>query len=124
MGFLVFLGVIFIAFAEPLIARFTTEPAVAKVAVDCLRMFSYGYAFYGWGMVLVQSFNGAGDTRTPTLVNFFCYWLCQLPLAYTLARTLAWGPTGAFAAVPIAEFLLAITSFIIYKRGKWKLVQV
>ena len=124
MAFLVTLGLIFIAFAEPLIARFTTEPAVAQVAVSCLRMFSYGYAFYGWGMVLVQSFNGAGDTRTPTLVNFACYWLCQLPLAYGLARGLGYGPQGAFAAVPIAELLLAVTSFAIYKRGAWKLVKV
>jgi len=124
MVFLVSLGLIFITTAEPLIAQFTTEPAVAQVAISCLRMFSYGYAFYGWGMVLVQSFNGAGDTRTPTLVNFACYWLCQLPLAFTLARGFNFGPQGAFAAVPIAEFLLAATSYVIYKRGAWKLVKV
>jgi putative MATE family efflux protein len=124
MAFLVTLGLFFILSAEWMISNFTTDPAVAQVAVTCLRMFSYGYAFYGWGMVLVQSFNGAGDTRTPTLVNFFCYWVCQLPLAWTLARTLNFGPQGAFAAVPIAEFLLAAVSFAIYKRGAWKLVKV
>jgi putative MATE family efflux protein len=124
MGFLVFLGLIFITLAEPLIAQFTTEPEVARIAVGCLRMMSYGYAFYGWGMVFVQSFNGAGDTRTPTMVNFCCYWLCQLPLAFALARPLGFGPTGAFAAVPVAELLLAITSYVIFRRGAWKLVKV
>jgi putative MATE family efflux protein len=124
MAFLVSLGLIFIVFAEWLIAQFTTEPAVAEIAVTCLRMFSYGYPFYGWGMVLVQSFNGAGDTRTPTMVNFFCYWVCQLPLAWTLARGMNFGPQGAFAAVPIAEFILAAVSFAIYKRGAWKLVKL
>jgi putative MATE family efflux protein len=124
MTFLVILGLIFILLAESIVAQFTAEAGVAQVAVGCLRMLSYGYAFYGWGMVLVQSFNGAGDTRTPTLVNFVCYWMCQLPLAWTLARGLALGPTGAFAAVPIAELLMAGISFVIYKRGAWKLVKV
>jgi Na+-driven multidrug efflux pump len=72
-------------------------------------------------MVLVQAFNGAGDTRTPMLINLCCYWGFQLPLAWTLAVLLHWGPMGIFAAVPATETLGTISSFILFRRGKWKL---
>jgi len=124
MIFLCSLGLLFIAFAEPLVRLFATDAAVVPVAVNCLRVISYGYAFYAWGMVLVQSFNGAGDTRTPTWINFWCYWALQLPLAFTLARPVGFGTEGVFWAVPIAESLLALSSFLLFRRGTWKTVTV
>lgn len=124
MVFLVGLGLGFIVFAETLIRLFTDERGTVPVAVDCLRIMSYGYAFYAWGMVLVQSFNGAGDTRTPTWINFGCYWAFQLPLAYLLAAVWRQGPPGVFWAVPIAESALALSSFLLFKKGDWKSVKV
>ena len=122
MVFLVTLGLGFIFFAEWFIRLFTSNAGTVPVAVNCLRILSYGYVFYAWGMVLVQSFNGAGDTRTPTWINFFCYWVLQMPLAYLLAN--AYGPTGVFWAVPIAESMLALAAYLLFRRGKWKTVQV
>jgi putative MATE family efflux protein len=124
MTFLVGLGLLFIVFSGGLVGLFTADPGIARVSQTCLRTLSYGYAFYAWGMVLVQSFNGAGDTRTPTRVNFFCYWMCQLPLAWALARPVALGPVGVFTAIPVAEFMLAAVSFLLFRRGAWKLVKV
>jgi Na+-driven multidrug efflux pump len=124
MTFLVSLGLAFIVFAEGLIQWFTTESGTVPIAVNCLRIMSYGYAFYAWGMVLVQSFNGAGDTRTPTWINFGCYWMFQLPLAYLLAATWRMGPAGVFWAVPIAESALALSSYLLFRRGAWKTVKV
>ena len=124
MTFLVSLGLAFIAFSSKLVSLFTIDPGIARVAQNCLRTLSYGYAFYAWGMVLVQSFNGAGDTRTPTRVNFFCYWMFQLPLAWALARPIALGPPGVFTAIPVAEFMLAAVSFLLFRRGTWKFVKV
>ncbi len=124
MVFLGSLGVVFVLLAAPLIGLFTADSGVAPVAVSCLKIFSYGYGFYAWGMVLVQSFNGAGDTSTPTRINLCCYWLFQLPLAWTLARTAAMGPSGVFTAVPVAEFALAAASYFFFRRGSWKLAKV
>ena len=124
MVFLLLVSVAFVFFPEPLIRVFTTDPAILPIAVDCLRILSYGYAFYAWGMVLVQSFNGAGDTRTPTLINFACYWALQIPLAFVLARSLGYGARGSFSAVPIAESLLALTAFWIFRQGRWRTIIV
>jgi Na+-driven multidrug efflux pump len=71
-------------------------------------------------MVMVQSFNGAGDTFTPTLINLFCYWLFQIPLAYYLAMIGGFGAEGVFWAIPIAESTLALVAVLAFKRGKWK----
>jgi Na+-driven multidrug efflux pump len=73
---------------------------------------------------MINAFNGAGDTRTPTVINVFCFWLFQIPLAYILAKYFSWGPTGVFIAIPVAETLITITAFILFKKGKWKLVKV
>jgi putative MATE family efflux protein len=124
MAFLSGLGLIFIALAGPLVRLFTDDKDVVPVAVSCLKLLSYGYAFYAWGMVLIQAFNGAGDTRTPTRINLFCYWLFQLPLAVTLARGLAMGPNGVFWAVPVAESALALSAWVWFRRGQWKEVRV
>jgi putative MATE family efflux protein len=120
---MVFLGavaVVFIVFAESLIGLFTPDPEVRALGANCLRVLSYGYVFYAWGMVIVQAFNGAGDTTTPTWVNLFCYWLFQIPLAWTLALTAGLGPTGVFLAITIAESLVTVVSIVCFRRGRWK----
>ncbi len=118
--FLFGVAVVFVAAADPMIRLFTDEAAVISYGVSCLRWVSYGYPFYAWGMVMVQSFNGAGDTYTPTVINFFCYWLFQLPLAYFLAHHAGFGATGAFMAIAIAEALIAVIGILVFRKGKWK----
>lgn len=110
----------FIIFAEPLIGIFTTDPAVVPYGVSCLRFISYGYVFYAYGMVMVQSFNGAGDTNTPTVINLCCYWLFQIPLAYSLAIPFGFGAKGVFVAITISESVLAVVSVLVFRRGTWK----
>jgi putative MATE family efflux protein len=118
----VLLGVmaVFLAGAEPLIGLFTADPEVQALGALCLRVVSYGYAFYAWGMVLVQAFNGAGDTVTPTWINLGCYWLFQIPLALALSRALGRGPIGVFLAITLAESLLAVVGLVVFRRGAWK----
>ncbi len=89
-----------------------------------MRIIVIGYIFYGYGMVIIQSFNGAGDTKTPTIINFFCFWLIQLPIAYTLAIMLDFGLSGVFWGITTAEILVAIVGIILFKKGKWKQVKV
>ncbi|MCA9733659.1 MAG: MATE family efflux transporter [Deferribacteres bacterium] len=122
--FLISVGFFFIFFPRPIVQFFTEDEAVITYAIDALRYISYGYAFYAYGMVLVQAFNGAGDTYTPTWLNFFCYWLFQIPLAYSLAKWLAFGAQGVFLSITITEFMLTVASFIIFRKGRWKLKQV
>jgi putative MATE family efflux protein len=120
---MVFLGVVtvvFVIFAEPLVGIFTTDPAVVPYGVDCLRYVSYGYVFYAYGMVMVQAFNGAGDTYTPTVINLLCYWLFQIPLAYALAIPAGYGAQGVFLAITIAESILAVVGILAFRRGRWK----
>jgi putative MATE family efflux protein len=120
MLFLGGVGLIFIAFADPIIGLFTRDPSVAPLAAQGLRILSYGYLSYAWGMVVTASFNGAGDTFTPTMLNLFCFWLCQIPIAWTLAFHTGLGPRGVFIAVVIGDTLLAVTSILLFRRGKWK----
>jgi len=124
MCFLGLVAITFIAFAEPLIGIFTTDPAVVPYGVSCLRFISYGYIFYAYGMVMVQSFNGAGDTNTPTVINLCCYWLFQIPLAYSLAIPFGFGAKGVFVAITISESLLAVVAVVVFRRGKWKTLKV
>jgi putative MATE family efflux protein len=113
-------GLIFVIFARPIILFFTQDPNVVPYGVDCLRTVSYGFLFYAYGMVLTQSFNGAGDTWTPTIINLFVFWLWELPLAYVLAITFGYGPKGVFLAIMIAFSTLAVVSAIAFSRGRWK----
>jgi len=113
-------GLLFVGFAPQIIRLFTSDPAVAPYGVDCLRIIACGFLFYAYGMVLTQSFNGAGDTWTPTIINLFVFWLWELPLAYVLAVTFRFGPRGVFLAIMIAFSSLAIVSAIFFRRGKWK----
>src|SRR5215470_18087138 len=118
--FLTAVAVIFIVFPEFLIRIFTDDQTVIPYGVDALRYISYGYIFYGYGMVMAAAFNGAGDTYTPTIMNLICFWLIQIPLAYTLARLTGLGPTGVFLAITIAESVLAVIAMLVFRRGKWK----
>jgi putative MATE family efflux protein len=120
---MVYMGVvaaISIVFAPRIVAFFTSDPAVQQVASDCLRFISVGNICYAWGMVLIQAFNGAGDTRTPSAINFFCYWCFQIPLAWFLAIQLQWGPRGVFTAIPAAETAMTAASLVLFRRGAWK----
>jgi putative MATE family efflux protein len=110
--------------AELLVAFFTDDPEVRVYAVRAVRIIALGYVFYGIGMVMINAFNGAGDTWTPTKVNLVGFWFFQIPLAYFLAKTLKMGPQGVFIAIPVAETAITIASFILFKRGKWKQVKV
>lgn len=120
MIFLGSVGVVFVAFARPLIGLFTSDPAVVPVGVACLRTVAYGFLFYAYGMVMVQAFNGAGDTFTPTLINFFCFWAFEIPLAYLLAKPFGWGPRGVFWAIAIAFSLVAVIGSLAFRAGRWK----
>jgi putative MATE family efflux protein len=120
---LVFLGVIgllFVVFARAIVSLFTADPAVAPYAVDCLRIVALGFLFYAYGMVLTSSFNGAGDTWTPTWLNLFVFWLWEIPLAYALAIVLDMGPRGVFVAITVAYSTLAVLSAWLFKKGRWK----
>ncbi|MBL8123951.1 MAG: MATE family efflux transporter [Blastocatellia bacterium] len=114
-------GLFFVLFSDAVISIFTTDPQVSQFGRDCLRIVGYGYAFYGLGMVMESSFNGAGDTWTPTYLNFFIFWMFEIPLAYVLADRIGWGPQGVFWAITLAFSLLAVTAALLFKRGKWKL---
>jgi putative MATE family efflux protein len=120
MVFLAAVGLVFIFFPEPIIRVFTSDPAVISFGVDCLRIICYGNLAYAYGMVMVQSFNGAGDTFTPTVVNLFGYWLFQIPVAYLLASRTSLGPQGVFYAIPIAETAIAILGVALFRQGRWK----
>lgn len=106
------------------ISFFTNDVLVQEVALHALQIMSLGYIFYGIGMVLVSTFNGAGDTWTPTWVNFFGFWLFQIPLAYLLAKHFDMGPTGVFIAIPVAEICIAIAGYVLFKKGRWKTIKV
>jgi len=118
--FLGVLGLIFIAFAEPIVGLFTNDPAVVPLGAACLRIVSYGNLGYAYFMVMIQAFNGAGDTITPTIVNFFGFWLFEIPLAYTLAIPLHMRSKGVFCSIAIAESSMAVASAILFKQGRWK----
>ena len=120
MIFLGIVGLCFIFFAPQIIWFYTDVPEVAQYGVDCLRIVAYGFLFYAYGMVLGQSFNGAGDTWTPTIINLFVFWVWEIPLAYILGVKLGWGPRGVFIAMTIAFSTLALVSGVVFRQGKWK----
>ena len=124
MIFLGIVSVIFIILAPQIMRIFTRDAAVLATGIKGLRLMSVGYVFYAFGMVMSQSFNGAGDTRTPTLINLFGFWVLQIPLAWMLAVMFKWGPDGVFTAIVMAESVIAVTAIIIFKRGNWKKIKV
>ena len=124
MLFLAVLAVVFGVWAEGFVSLFANEPKVVENGALALRVICCGYIFFAYGMVIGQSFNGAGDTKTPTWINFVCFWLFEVPLAWVLARQLEFGPVGIFLAIAIASALYAVASIIIFKRGAWKNVKI
>lgn len=124
MAFLGLVGLTFNLIPEFLVKIFTDEPLVVQVGAQCLRIMTYGYLAYAFGMVVIQAFNGAGDTTTPTIINFFCFWLLEIPLAYYLAMEFGWNEEGVFYSIVIAETVLGIIGFVLFRRGKWKEVKV
>jgi putative MATE family efflux protein len=124
MVFLCGIALLFIAYPEFLIRFFTQEEKVVQIGAQCLRFLSFGYPFYAFGMVMTQAFNGAGDTTTPTILNFICFWLVEIPLAYILALQLGLSETGVFLAIISSESLLGVLGIIVFRRGRWKLREV
>ena len=122
--FMVIISIIYLLFARTIVGWFKNDPAVIEAGALSLQVITAGYVFYAYGMVLIQSFNGAGDTKTPTVINFFCFWLFQLPLAYLLALEFDFGPLGVYLAITIAEAVIAIVSIWWFKKGRWRSVQV
>ncbi|MBF4492396.1 MATE family efflux transporter [Flavobacterium sp. MR2016-29] len=122
--FMATIMVITLCFGKYIISFFTNDEMVKTVAVEALQIMSAGFIFYGIGMVLINTFNGAGDTWTPTGINFFGFWLFQIPLAFILAKHFNMGPTGVFIAIPVAETAITLAGIVLYKKGKWKRIQV
>jgi putative MATE family efflux protein len=120
MLFLGSMGVFFVIMAGPIARLFTQDPAVVPLAATCLRIISYGNIGYAYGMVMLQAFNGAGDTVTPTIVNFFGFWILEIPLAYWLAIPMRLHSNGVYIAIVVAEAAIAAASAVLFKRGKWK----
>lgn len=123
----IFMGIVmllFLFFAPQIISIFTNEPEVHRYGVSALQIIGAGYIFYGIGMVMIQALNGAGDSKTPTIVNLVGFWLFQVPLAWMLSRSFNMGPIGAFIAIPVAETFLALAAWYYFKLGKWKEVKI
>ncbi|HEY0706681.1 MAG TPA: MATE family efflux transporter [Polyangia bacterium] len=122
--FLGTIGLVFVLLARPIVGLFAVEANVINHGAQALRIVSLGFLFYAYGMVVPQAFNGAGDTRTPTWLNFFCFWLWEIPLAYLLSRPLGLGPTGVFTSITVAFCTMTVVSVLVFRRGKWKTVKV
>ncbi len=117
-------GIVLVSFPAPFIKLFISDPAVVKAGTDCLRIISIGFIGYGLGMVLSNSFNGAGDTTTPLVINFFAYWMIEIPLAYILAIRSGMNENGVFVAIVITETIMTLTALMVFRRGRWKLKEV
>src|SRR5690606_12337439 len=117
-------SLIYLLFARYIIGWFSDDVDVIKYGSLSLQVVAAGYIFYAYGMVVTQAFNGAGDTRTPTIINFFCFWVFQLPFAYLAAMVFHWGPVGVYLGITIAETLIAVIALLRFKKGNWKTVKV
>ncbi len=123
----IFMGTVslfFMTLAPWITSFFTKDPAVLEYAIKAVRIISAGFIFYGIGMVMANAFNGAGDTKTPTVINLFGFWLFQIPLAILLAKVFQLGPTGVFIAVAVAESSITVAAWFIFRKGKWKTKQI
>ncbi len=119
-----FVTLFFFFFARPIVQIFTDDITVLNHGVQALQIIGSGYIFYGVAMVMTQALNGAGDTRTPTWINFICFWLFQTPFAYFLAKGLDLKAMGAIIAIPVSQAILALLAWYIFKKGKWKEIKV
>lgn len=122
--FMLLVTALFLFLAEPIVHFMNKDEGVDAFAVQALQVMSFGYIFYGVGMVVTNAFNGAGDTKTPTLINLFGFWLFQIPLAYVLAKVMGLGPLGIFLAVLISETAISIAGVLIFRKGRWKAVTI
>jgi Na+-driven multidrug efflux pump len=122
--FFAVVGVLFVTLAGVIVSAFTDEPMVASVASRGLRIIASGFLFYAYGIVVTQSFNGAGDTWTPTVINLFGFWILGVPLAQLLARPLGLGPAGVFWSITTAFSTTAVAAALVFRRGRWKLNRV
>ncbi|MGI9530373.1 MATE family efflux transporter [Lutimonas sp.] len=122
--FMGLVSIVYVVFGPEIISLFNDTPKVIEYGSLCLRIIAAGYVFYGYGMVVIQSFNGAGDTKTPTYINFVCFWLIQLPFAYLVGISFDAGPIGVFWAITLAEILIAVIGVLWFRKGKWKTVKV
>ncbi|MBA6155457.1 MATE family efflux transporter [Tenacibaculum sp. S7007] len=122
--FMGLVSVVYLFLAPTFLNWFSENTEVVKNGALCLQIIAAGYIAYAYGMVVIQSFNGSGDTKTPTYINFICFWLFQLPFAYIMAITLDYGPVGVFSAITLAEILIAVIGIWLFKKGKWKTVKV
>ena len=114
------IALVFFAFPGFFIRLFIADPTVVDGGIACLRIISTGYVTYALGMVVVQAFNGAGDTSTPAFINLFCFWLFEIPLAYILALPAGFRENGVYIAIVVAETLMSVIAAILFKRGRWK----
>jgi Na+-driven multidrug efflux pump len=122
--FLAVVSLFFLLGANPVVSFFTQQQDVKAIAVNALQIISIGYIFFGVGMVLTNAFNGAGDTWTPTIINFFCFWALQIPVAWLLVYHFKLGPKGVFIAIPATESIMTVVAYILFKKGRWKTIKV
>ena len=120
MLFLGGIGMFFLVFATPVVRLFTQDPNVVPLAATALRILSYGNVGYAYGMVMLQAFNGAGDTVTPTFVHLFGFWMLEIPLAYALALPLGLHERGVYISIVAAEAAIAVSGVLLFRRGRWK----
>ena len=120
MAFLAVVSIVYISMNESLVRIFTSEPQVVAAGAQCLLIVSFGYIFFAWGLVMPQAFNGAGDTMTPTKINFFCFWLLEIPMAYWLAISMGLKATGVYWSIVVAESTAGLVAIWLFRRGTWK----
>lgn len=124
MIFLMLVSIVYLVFSEELVSLLTSDAEVIEIGAKCLRIVSLGYFMYAWGLVMPQAFNGAGDTMTPTKINFFCFWIFEIPVAYVLAITLEMEQEGVYWAIVSAESLAGLVAIWLFRKGRWKSVVV
>ena len=122
--FMTALGAVFVVLANPIVGLFTSDPEILRYGANCLRILGLGYPMYAVGMIVVQALNGAGDTRTPSILNFIVFWMTQIPLAYWLSSSAGFGPNGVFLAIVLSETLLTVLAVMVFRRGRWRMQQV
>lgn len=123
-AFLAVLGLLLLVFAPVIVRWFSVDPEILRYGANCMRIMGIGYPMYAVGMIVIQALNGAGDTYTPSVLNFFCFWLLQIPLAYALATAAGFGPNGVFLSIVISETVLTIVAVMYFRLGRWQTQQV
>lgn len=118
--FMTVVGILLIAFAPTIVGLFSSDDEVLRYGISCLRILGVGVPMYAIGMIITQALNGAGDTTTPTVINFVCFWMLQIPLAFWLASNISMGPNGVFLAIVLSESLVTVLSVVIFRLGRWK----